>query len=129
MASVPAIPNLTVGVYSVSLNPGHFQIPSHSVGVTTHTQTQSTLEVTGGTQFSICLLFNLYQQPVWRTLPGDYVEIAIRFDGAAVMHSCIPVGEFMLKGGRLCLTRFEDGNTGTAKDMVFQLIGTGKMHY
>lgn len=126
MASVAAIPNLRVYVHSI---PYTLPIPSHPIGVTTHTHTQSTLEVTGGTQFSICLFFDHFQQPVWRTFPGNYVEIAVRLDGALVMHSCVPVREILHNGGRLCLTKFADGNTGNAKVPVFRSIETGKMNY
>jgi hypothetical protein len=104
MASVAALPNLKARICLVrAIHPRHVleALVSHPVGITTHTHTQHSVVMDAETQITVSLDFGPDCQPRTPTLPGDFVEVLVRFDGAVVLHEYLPVDEIVAGRGRV----------------------------
>jgi hypothetical protein len=104
MASVTALPNLEACICLVrALHPRRVfeALVSHPVGITTHTHTQHSVVVDAETQIAVSLDFGPDCQPGTPALPGDFVEVLVRFNGAVVFHKVIPVADFIALQGRM----------------------------
>jgi hypothetical protein len=62
-----------------------------------------------------------------RAFDGEYMELAMRFDGFDVAHRHIPVTEILASGPVCAFVSFLDGMSGMTKTADFRVITTGNL--